>query len=357
MHVTIVPYELHFKRPAGTSRGTLKRRPVWFLVIKQDGKIGIGECAPIAGLSAETPEQALASLQAFAKTPIAFIENDNNCFDNTPSSVRFAIETAIQDWKTGGQQRLFSSDFTQGKTGILMNGLVWLGEYDFMQRQVEEKLAQGCCCIKLKIGSLNFSEELELLSSIRKNYSADKLTLRVDANGAFTADNAQSRLHSLAELDIHSIEQPIRAGQWQEMQQLCQQSIMPIALDEELIGIHSISEKEKLLDTINPQYLILKPSLHGGFSGCEEWIMLAEERGINWWATSYLESNVGLNALAQWVFTKNNPLHQGLGTGQLYTNNIASPLSVRGEQLFYQSDKKLDLSKILASSGESENVS
>ncbi len=331
MQVSIIPYELHFKRPAGTSRGTLKTRPVWFLVIKHDGKIGIGEVAPIAGLSAETPEQALASLQTFAKTPIAFIENDKNCLDNTPSSVRFAIEMAMKDLHTGGQQQLFPSAFTQGKAGILMNGLVWLGEYDFMQRQVEEKLAQGCRCIKLKIGSLDFSEELKLLSSIRKNYSADKLILRVDANGAFTADNVQSRLHSLSELDIHSIEQPIRAGQWNEMATLCH---------------------------IKPQYLILKPSLHGGFSGCEEWITLAEERGINWWATSYLESNVGLNALAQWVFTKNNPLHQGLGTGQLYTNNITSPLCVRGEQLFYQqSDKKLDLSKILAFSGESENVS
>lgn len=355
MKVSIIPYELHFKRPAGTSRGTLKTRPIWFLVIKHDGKIGIGEVAPIAGLSAETPEQALASLQTFAKTPIAFIENDKNCLDNTPSSVRFAIETAMKDLHTGGQQQLFPSAFTQGKTGILMNGLVWLGEYDFMQRQVEEKLAQGCRCVKLKIGSLDFSEELKLLSSIRKNYSADKLILRVDANGAFTADNVQSRLHSLSELDIHSIEQPIRAGQWNEMATLCHQPIVPIALDEELIGINNIGEKQCLLDTIKPQYLILKPSLHGGFSGCEEWITLAEERGINWWATSYLESNVGLNALAQWVFTKDNPLHQGLGTGQLYTNNIASPLSVRGEQLFYQSDKRLDLSNII--NGEAENVS
>ncbi len=329
MQATIIPYELHFKRPAGTSRGILKTRPVWFLILEENGCIGIGECAPIAGLSAETPEQALASLEAFVQNPLDFNIN------NAPSSVRFAIEMAKKDCQTGGQQLLYPSAFTRQEQGILMNGLVWLGSRDFMQSQITQKIAQGCRCIKLKIGALDFSEELQLLRDIRADYAASDITLRVDANGAFSADTAPQYLQALAELDIHSIEQPIRAGQWQAMARLCQQKTVPIALDEELIGITKTSEKADLLDTIKPQYLVLKPSLHGGFSGCEQWIALAEARGIAWWVTSYLESNIGLNALAQWVFTLNNPLHQGLGTGQLYTNNINSPLYVSGEHLFY----------------------
>ncbi len=329
MRSEIIPYELQFKRPVGTSRGTLKTRLVWFLKLQAGGRIGIGECAPIAGLSAETPEQALASLQDFAQNPQDFD------MEVAPSSVRFAIEMACQDLQTGGRQVLFPSAFTRGEQGILMNGLVWLGERDFMQQQIQQKLAQGCRCIKLKIGSLDFSEEWSLLSAIRSEYAPEDLILRVDANGAFTPDDAEARLSDLAPLHIHSIEQPIRAGQWHEMATLCERATLPTALDEELIGVNAPDEKARLLDTIKPQYLVLKPSLHGGFSGCEQWISLANARGIKWWVTSYLESNIGLNALAQWVFTLNNPLHQGLGTGQLFTNNIDSPLIVRGERLFY----------------------
>lgn len=340
MKTEIIPYRLHFKRPAGTSRGTITSREVWFLTLEEKGNIGIGECAPIAGLSAETPDEARASLQHFVQAP------DNIDPSNAPSSVRFAIEMARRDLETGGEQIWFDSDFTRGQRGMLINGLVWLGEREFMHSQIEEKLAQGCRCIKLKIGALDFDSELALLKAIRNRYSADEVTLRVDANGAFAPEIAESRLAKLAELNIHSIEQPIAAGNWHEMTRLCALGILSIALDEELIGVDDVQAKVDLLDTIKPQYLVLKPSLHGGFSGCEQWIRLAKERRIGWWVTSYLESNVGLNALSQWVAKLNNSLHHGLGTGQLYTNNIASPLAVRGERLFYQPGKILDLSAL-----------
>lgn len=353
----LIPYQLHFKRPATTSRDTLKTRQVWFLLLEENGKIGIGECAPIGGLSSETPEQAHNSLQQFANNPNDFDRN------TAPSSVRFAIETATLDLQSGGQQLLFPSTFTDGEQDILINGLIWLGDKEFMQRQIEAKLAQGCRCIKLKIGALDFAEELQLLTAIRKRYRSDQLTLRVDANGAFSPDIAASHLQALAALDIHSIEQPIRAGQWQEMAALCQKNYLPIALDEELIGIEKLADKERLLTALKPQYLVLKPSLHGGFGGCEQWIELAEKHGIAWWVTSYLESNIGLNAIAQWFVkmtsaplyerqefempTTTVPIHQGLGTGQLYTNNIASPLTVSGERLSYRADKAWNLSALL----------
>jgi o-succinylbenzoate synthase len=333
-------YKLQFKRPASTSRGTYKARTVWFLMLEENGNTGIGECAPLPGLSKETPEEVESLLNEITENPLRYVKNAD--LTKKISSVHFALETAFQDLQNGGRQLLFPSGFTEGKQGIPINGLIWMGEPEFMLQQIQEKLYAGFRCIKLKIGSLDFEKELEILSSIRKKYDAKQVTLRVDANGAFQPDEAMEKLQKLAQFDLHSIEQPIAAGQWKEMAAVCKTSPVPVALDEELIGIHDKNKKEKLLDTVRPQFIILKPSLHGGFSGCEEWMELAENRSIGWWVTSYLESDIGLNAIAQWTFRQNAKGHQGLGTGQLFTNNIPSPLEIRGEKLWYNSKRNFN---------------
>ncbi len=250
----------------------------------------------------------------------------------------------------GNNHILFASDFTHSQQGIAINGLIWMSDKKTMQAQIADKIEAGFTCIKLKIGGINFEEEFALLQSIRKRYSHEQITLRLDANGNFLLHEAMDKLQHLATLDIHSIEQPIQAGNREQMAYLCASSPIPIALDEELIGIHSTDEKAQLLDTIKPQFLILKPSLHGGFQSCDEWITLAKERNIAYWITSYLESNVGLNAIAQWAFTKNTTIHQGihqgLGTGEIFTNNIASPLYIDNEKLYFNKNKKFDFSTL-----------
>lgn len=331
-------YELHFKRPATTSRGTYKTRTVWFLMLEENGVTGVGECAPLPGLSSETPEEVEQLLKKICTDPRKFIQHPEST--QHISSVHFGLETAVQDLQNGGRQILFPSDFTEGKAGIPINGLIWMGDSEFMLQQIQDKIGAGFHCIKLKIGSLDFDKELQILESIREKYDARQITLRVDANGAFQPDEAIKKLNILAQFDIHSIEQPIAAGQWKALAAVCKESPIPVALDEELIGIHSRQEKEKLLETVRPQFLVLKPSLHGGFSGCSEWIDLTEQRSVGWWITSYLESNIGLNAIAQWAFHKNAKAHQGLGTGGLFTDNIPSPLVTRGEELWFNPVKK-----------------
>lgn len=338
MKARVIGHDLQFKRPAGTSRGVLKHRRVWYLILEKDGKIGVGECAPLPGLSAETIPEVETALDALAADPAGFcVRKDRR---EIPPSVRFAVEAALIDLEQGGRQVLFPSDFTRGDKGIPINGLIWMGDPAFMKEQVRQKLDLGWRCIKLKIGALQFFDELAILKRIRAEYSADDVILRVDANGGFSPEEVSGRLDQLAQLGIHSIEQPIAKGQWPQMADVCRQSPLDIALDEELIGITSREEKIHLLDILAPQYLVLKPSLHGGMNGCDEWIELADERGIGWWITSYLESNLGLNAVAQWTFLKQSSLHQGLGTGQLFINNMDSPLEIRGEQLFFDPEKR-----------------
>ncbi len=349
MKAQYLKYNLQFARPAKTSRGVLQQRPVWYLFLEENGRRGIGECAPIAGLSRETPGQVEDLLIQICRNPGSLQGETLKKQIAAIPSVRFAVEVAQKDLAMGGSQLLFPSEFTEGRQNISINGLVWMGDIAFMQRQINEKLQQGFRCIKLKIGSLQFTEELQLLKKIRAEYSAAEITLRLDANGAFTRENAAERLMRLAELDIHSIEQPIMAGQWQQMAAVCADSPVAIALDEELIGIENPAEKKELLDSIAPHYLVLKPSLHGGWAGCDEWIALAEERGIGWWITSYLESSIGLNAIAQWTwkkykqYPKVSKLPQGLGTGSLFTNNIDSPLKVCSEQLCYDPTRSFTL--------------
>jgi len=261
-------------------------------------------------------------------------------------SIRFGLETALLDLKNGGNQILFPSAFTLGEQGIPINGLIWMGTPEFMKRQIRSKIDAGFRCIKMKIGALDFETEIELLKAIRSEFSPEEITLRVDANGSFSYPAALEKLKRLSDLQIHSIEQPIEAGRWNEMAELCRQSPVPIGLDEELIGVSSRTEMQKLLETIRPAYLILKPSLHGGFSGCEKWIEQAGKFGSGWWITSALESNIGLNAIAQWTFQLNAKGEQGLGTGQLFTNNFDSPLEISGDQLWFRPEKVWNLNNL-----------
>lgn len=322
----------HFKNPSGTSRGVLTEKKSWFIEIESDGIKGIGECSIIPGLSPDYQDDD--SYEKKINQTVTMLNNGalnlSNCVDHLIDypSILFGVETAFLDLNNGGKKVIFDNEFARGEQKIAINGLIWMGTEQFMQEQIEQKLADGFTTIKLKIGAIDFETELKLLKSIRTKYSSDQITLRVDANGAFTRHSAPKVLEELARLEIHSIEQPIRAGQWQEMNELCKLSPTPIALDEELIGVSTMDDKVQLLDTIKPQYIILKPSLHGGISGSKEWIQLAEERNIPWWMTSALESNIGLNAICQFTAEYNNDMPQGLGTGSLYTDNIESDLVV-----------------------------
>ncbi|MBL4861818.1 MAG: o-succinylbenzoate synthase [Crocinitomicaceae bacterium] len=324
----------HFKRPSGTSRGVLTEKHSWFIEVwdpTNPSIVGTGECSVIPGLSPDFKD-----VQEYTA------KLEETCRDLTLDltdwpSIKFGVETALLDLQSGAKGLIFENDFYYGKRKILINGLIWMGDEDFMKKQIDEKLDAGFTTIKMKIGAIGFDAELALLKSIREDYSAEDITLRVDANGAFPVNNALEMLKRLAELDIHSIEQPIKAGQWEEMARLCKSTPLPIALDEELIGVNTSSDKAALLDTIQPQFIILKPSLHGGISGSKEWIELAEKRNIPWWMTSALESNIGLNAICQFNAEYNNDLPQGLGTGSLYTDNIESNLVVKTGSIFYSS--------------------
>jgi o-succinylbenzoate synthase len=329
-------YTLEFIKPARTSRDTLATKPTWFLQLtdKDDPSIkGLGECSPIWGLSIDTPE-------FFEKTlnELCAHFNEGSPLPSNLSefpAIECGLEMALLDLQNGGVQKYFDSPFYNGEQPIRINGLVWMGSASDMKEQISQKLELGFRCLKLKIGSLDWLEELSILQDLRTEFGPDVLELRVDANGSFSTDEVDSVLHSLSVLDIHSIEQPIKQGQLEEMASLCQESAVPIALDEELIGIANEEEKRHLIESIRPQYLILKPSLLGGFRPCMEWIKLADENSCRWWVTSALESNVGLNAIAQWTATLGNPLPQGLGTGQLYKNNVPSPLRLEGDLLYH----------------------
>ena len=326
---------LHFKQPAGTSRGVYTTRKIWLLTVEHDGRTAIGECAPLPQLSCDDIPDYEAVLRRFCDIIEATGSIPYDEMRNYPSML-FGVETALaQLSRTDGL--LYDTPFSHGEEGIPINGLVWMGTHDEMLSRLKEKLALGFRCVKLKIGAIDFAKELDLIQHIRKHFSREEVELRVDANGGFTPDVALERLQELARYDIHSIEQPIMAHQWSEMAQLCQLSPLPIALDEELIGVNSTDEKIRLLDTIKPQYIILKPSLHGGVAGTREWIALANERSIGSWITSALESNIGLNAIAQLaadIYGLKITMPQGLGTGMLFTDNIPMPLEIRNDCLW-----------------------
>lgn len=326
---------LQFIKPAKTSRDTLLSKDTFYLILfdTTKGSTGIGECSMIPGLSLDNPALYETVLHDLCTTEL---QTD---LANFPS-IRFGLETALADLKNGGRKILFENDFTNGRQSIPINGLIWMAERDDMKMQIKQKIESGFSCIKIKIGTEDFNDELEFLKNIRKEYTANDITIRLDANGAYEANAALEILKKLSELDIHSIEQPIKAGNWDAMADICEKSPVPIALDEELIRISNFDRKKLLVNTLKPAYLVLKPSLLGGFLSCVEWITLAKATNTKWWITSALESNIGLNAIAQWTSNFDLNMPQGLGTGSLYSNNIASPLEVRKGELYYRVDGK-----------------
>ena len=334
MKATYQKYILNFKRPSGTSRGVMNVKETWFLVLEQDGKKGIGECGILRGLSADDRPDYEAKIQWTCQNIHLGKEHLWEALIEFPS-IQFGVEMAFQSLASETPFLLFPSAFTHDQKNMVINGLVWMGEAEFMKQQIEEKLAQGFHCIKLKIGAIDFQKELDLLHFIRQNFDADTIEIRVDANGAFDESDALYKLNQLSGYKLHSIEQPITKDRTDSMAELCKNTPIPIALDEELIGVFSYAEKEALLIKIKPQYIILKPSFVGGFRGTQEWIDLAKKHQIGWWITSALESNIGLNAIAQWTFLQQNSMPQGLGTGGLYTNNFDCPLEVKNGQLSY----------------------
>jgi o-succinylbenzoate synthase len=342
MRTEIIPYTLIFKQPAKTSRGVYHEHEVWYIKIFDEGnpdRFGLGECAPLPDLSCdyspEYEEVLTYSCYEFERTGTIDFEKLRNL-----PSILFGLETAILHYESKSYN-FFDTPFSRSERGIDINGLIWMGDYDFMTKQIDSKLNNGFTCIKLKIGGINFEAELKLLQYIRSKYSEDEIIIRLDANGAFSPAEALEKLKRLSEFQIHSIEQPIKAGQWEALSGLCANTPIPIALDEELIGINSFLSKKKLIESIHPQYIVIKPSLHGGIAGSNEWIKIAEKRNVGCWITSALESNIGLNSIAQWCAQFENPLHQGLGTGDLYENNVPSPIVVKNGQLWLTKESEL----------------
>ncbi len=361
MHCSFQKYTLHFKFLAGTSRGVLRHKDSFFIHVSQaySSKVfGIGECAPLKGLSPDEGEDLQAILSECCeklKRSGWQPESEDDIFswvheniDKSLPALRFGMETALLDAFHGGKRSIITNNWSAPPyQPISINGLVWMGDPQWMLEQLKDKLEAGFDCIKIKIGAIDFAEEIQLLAFIREHYTADQITIRVDANGAFNQTDVYTKLEALAKYQVHSIEQPIAAGQLTLMRKLCAHSPVDIALDEELIGVMERQDKISLLEEIQPQYIILKPTLIGGIAASREWIALAEERQIGWWITSALESNIGLNAIAQLTATYSTRLPQGLGTGQLFHNNFPSPLEIRNGQLYYNTGKTWDLNFLI----------
>lgn len=338
MRISFCRYNLKFSFPAGTSRGVLTEKPTYFIRVSSDedpSLVGFGEAPYFPGLSRETAAEVEDSLHALSADPSIIYDSSYKL----PSSVGFGLQQALRDLHKGGKGLYFDSPFVKGESAITINGLIWMGSYSLMLSRLKEKLEQGFSCIKIKIGAIGWNEELDLLRYIRTNCPSE-LEIRVDANGGLPEKDTLKYLDQLAELRVHSIEQPIPAGNWKLMAYLCQNSPVPIALDEELIGI-PYECRDELLDAVSPQYIILKPALCFGFEGADDWITRASSRGIGWWITSSLESSVGLDALAQYVGSLDVTMPQGLGTGNLYLNNLPSPLLLKGEKLLFQGSPEI----------------
>lgn len=341
MEFTCLRHRLEFKIPGGTSRGVLRHKDSWLIQISTGDKHGIGECSIIEGLSPESP-QVVQNI--FEEIP-QYLEKGKEFllqrYTKAPA-VQFAIEMAFSGLDSHHPLLHFDTQFVHHQQMIPINGLIWMGDIENMMAQLEQKINLGFSCIKIKVGAIDFESECDFLHRIRKRYHSSDIELRLDANGAFQPEDAMQKLSRLSEYKIHSIEQPIAPGQWDEMATLCKSTPIPIALDEELIGVKSESDKENVIQHINPQYIIIKPSLVGGWQGADQWVSIAEKHAVGWWATSALESNIGLNAIAQWVSTKQISMPQGLGTGGLFTNNIDTPLYLRGQNMGFDLNKLSD---------------
>jgi o-succinylbenzoate synthase len=335
-------YLLNFKQASGTSRGVLRTKETYFLKLVDNERIGYGECAVFKGLSIDDREDYEARLTWLCEN--IYRNKEELLMELTEfPSIQFGLEQALLSVQQKNPFELFPTKFTKSEDGIKINGLIWMGTEAFMQQQIKEKLNAGFTTIKLKIGAIDFDTEIALLKRIRNEFPSEEIEIRVDANGAFKPSEALEKLKRLSAFNLHSIEQPIKQGQIDEMALLCSKTPLPIALDEELIGVFELTKKQDILQIIKPQYIILKPSLIGGYKGSEQWIQLAKKQNIGWWITSALESNIGLNAIAQWTYTLKNKMPQGLGTGSLFTNNFESPLEVNSEYLFYNANKKWNL--------------
>lgn len=345
LHTTVERRVLKFKQPATTSRGSYTTRTIRLVRITDDlnpGVEGVGECSPLPDLSVDAfdDDQYDMLLLAVLDDLRQSGRIDYEALRPYPS-ILFGIESAMWQLSRNGSSALSDTPFARGEEGIKINGLVWMGSFDEMMRRMDDKVAQGFSCIKIKIGGIDFEHELQMIEALRDKYDKN-IELRLDANGSFSPANALERLHRLAPFSIHSIEQPIKQHQWDAMSIICQESPIPIALDEELIGVSASDEKQKMLDTIRPNYLVIKPTLHGGLAGAKEWVELARQRGIKSWITSALESNVGLNAIAHLaasIYDAPDMMPQGLGTGQLFVENIPMPLEIRGERLYFKPEK------------------
>ena len=334
MKASFFPYRLEFKQASGTSLGILKSKETWFIKIEDEHATGFGECGMFRGLSCDDRPDFESKLKWVCHHIDLGLEQLVIELIDFPS-IQFGLEMAFLDLLSDSSNVLFPSKFTSGKASIPINGLIWMGDEQFMKSQIRSKIDAGFDCLKIKIGAIDFDTELSLIKAIRKEYDVETIELRVDANGAFSPLEAMEKLKRLSDFNLHSIEQPIRQGQHDAMAKLCAHAPLPIALDEELIGIHDVTKRGLLLQTINPQYIILKPTLIGGFYGSQSWIDLAEKQSVDWWITSALESNIGLNAIAQWTYQLNVNRPQGLGTGALYTNNIEAPLKIDNGRLIY----------------------
>ncbi len=339
MKASFFPYRLEFKQASGTSRGILKTKETWFIKIEDEHATGFGECGMFRGLSCDDRPDFESKLKWVCHHIDLGLEQLLIGLIDFPS-IQFGLEMAFLDLLSDSSNVLFPSKFTSGKGSIPINGLIWMGDEQFMKSQIQSKIDAGFDCLKIKIGAIDFDTELSLIKAIRKEYDVETIELRVDANGAFSPLEAMEKLKRLSDFNLHSIEQPIRQGQYDAMAELCAHAPLPIALDEELIGIHDVTKRGLLLQTINPQYIILKPTLIGGFSGSQSWIDIAEKQSVDWWITSALESNIGLNAIAQWTYQLNVNRPQGLGTGALYTNNIEAPLKIDNGRLIYAPSAK-----------------
>lgn len=351
LKVEVIPHDLEFLFEAGTSRGVLRHKKIWILKLfdaNKPGVFGLGEAGPLSGLSLDD----LPDFEDRLKVAIDNAVKDESVpesleevrrlvkkIDEKFPSVRFGLETALLDLYNGGKRKIFENDFYDNQKPLQINGLIWMGNHQLMMERLNEKIEQGFRCIKVKIGAIDFEKEMELLEKARKRFSSSELELRVDANGAFGSEDIEDVLNRLNDLSIHSIEQPIKAGQVMQMRELCKKTPVPIALDEELIEYTTYARKYWILNLIRPQYIILKPSLLGGFGSTLEWIEIAEELGVNWWITSALESNIGLNAICQLASSLNVTMPQGLGTGKLYSNNFESPLTIVKDEILYDSSK------------------
>ncbi len=353
MKIDVLKYTLNFKFEAGTSRGVMTEKNSIFIRMTREGKqkiAGIGECSPLPGLSPDLVGDMDAVLShcqaALSGLETLGMEQLKKMIPGNYPAVLFGLETAMMDLLNGGHKIIYNNQFFNGFISIPINGLVWMGSKDLMIQRINEKIEEGYDCIKIKIGSISLDDELSLLRHIRKLFPKDRIQIRLDANGAFSFNDVFRVLDLLAPFDIHSVEQPIKAGNWQAMHEVCKNTPIPVALDEELIGLHDAEYKVQLLDEINPQFIVIKPTLVGGLRETEEWIQLAAQRAIGWWVTSALESNIGLNAIAQFTANQKLEIPQGLGTGQLFHNNISSPLKIEKGRLFYDKSISWDLSNL-----------